>query len=96
MDFAVKFYDGKNIPFPNESLDVIFSSNVLEHVQDLKSLQAAIRRVLKPSGYCIDLMPSATWRFWTILAHYIELTQKLFDILTSNISMNSPGDFCTI
>ncbi|MCQ9373886.1 class I SAM-dependent methyltransferase [Methyloversatilis sp. XJ19-13] len=75
-EFPVMPYDGRNIPFPDASFDVVFSSNVLEHVGDLPYLQHEIKRVLKPGGKCMHLMPSSAWRFWTNLAHYIELIQR--------------------
>jgi ubiquinone/menaquinone biosynthesis C-methylase UbiE len=63
-------YDGKQIPFPDRSFDVIFSSNVLEHISHLDSFESEILRVLKETGKVIHLLPTATWRFWTICAHY--------------------------
>ncbi len=80
QEFLVQPYDGRNIPFPEDSFDVVFSSNVLEHVLDLPYLQAEIKRVLKPSGYCVHLMPTGAWRFWTNLAHYTELFQRLIGL----------------
>lgn len=76
-EFPVQPYDGRNIPFPENNFDVVFSSNVLEHVLDLPYLQAEIKRVLKPNGICMHLMPTGAWRFWTNIAHYIELFQRL-------------------
>lgn len=66
-DFPITDYDGRHIPFPDASFDVVFSSNVLEHVPDLAQLNAEIRRVLKPDGLCIHVMPTHGWRFWTTL-----------------------------
>lgn len=63
-------YDGRHIPLPTAHFDVVFSSNVLEHVPDLKQMHAEIRRVLKPSGICIHVLPTHAWRFWTTLAAY--------------------------
>ncbi len=80
QEFPVQPYDGKNIPFPDRSFDVIFSSNVLEHVIDLPYLHAEIKRVLRPGGVCVHLMPTAAWRFWTNIAHYVELVQRLLDL----------------
>lgn len=79
-EFPVQPYDGKNIPFPESSFDVVFSSNVLEHVTDLPYLQAEMKRVLKPGGVCVHLMPTGAWRFWTNIAHYVELVQRLFGL----------------
>jgi len=78
--FPVKPYDGRNIPFPDGSFDVVFSSNVLEHVLDLPYLQAEMKRVLKPGGYCVHLMPTGAWRLWTNVAHYTELVQRLIGL----------------
>lgn len=79
-EFLVQPYDGRNIPFPADSFDVVFSSNVLEHVLDLPYLQAEIKRVLKPTGYCVHLMPTSVWRFWTNVAHYTECIQRLLGL----------------
>ena len=81
-EFPVQPYDGRNIPFPDASFDIVFSSNVLEHVRDLSYLQTEMRRVLKPGGLCVHLMPSGAWRFWTNISHYVEFIQRLLDSAT--------------
>jgi SAM-dependent methyltransferase len=53
------FYDGKHLPFDNDSFDVIFSSEVFEHVFNLHELLLEIRRVLKPGGKLIFTCPFA-------------------------------------
>jgi SAM-dependent methyltransferase len=68
--FPIIDYDGITIPLPDASVDVVFSSNVLEHVPDLARMHAEIRRVLKPGGQCIHVLPTHGWRFWTTLAGY--------------------------
>jgi SAM-dependent methyltransferase len=68
--FPILDYDGRHIPLPDASVDIVFSSNVLEHVPDLKQMHAEIARVLKPGGYCIHVLPTHTWRFWTTLSSY--------------------------
>jgi SAM-dependent methyltransferase len=80
LEFPVKPYDGRNIPFADDTFDIVFSSNVLEHVLDLPYLQTEIKRVLNPEGYCVHLMPTGAWRFWTNVAHYTELFQRLFGL----------------
>ncbi len=75
--FPVQAYDGRNFPFPDGSFDVVFSSNVLEHVPDLPQLHSEAMRVLKPEGFCLHVMPTGAWRFWTNVAHYVELMQRL-------------------
>ncbi len=68
--FDVQPYDGVQIPFPDADFDVIFSSHVLEHVQQLPALLAETRRVLRPGGVAVHIMPTTVWRLWTSLAHY--------------------------
>jgi len=66
--FPVTDYDGRSVPFPDATFDVVYSSNVLEHVRDLPALQGEIRRVLKSNGECIHVLPTHGWRFWTSIA----------------------------
>ncbi|MEA2452258.1 MAG: hypothetical protein QOG04_968 [Actinomycetota bacterium] len=75
-EFPVRVYDGLRIPFDDRSFDVIFSSNVLEHVPDVPALLRETARVLKPRGRAIHVMPSATWRLLTIASHYVHLLQR--------------------
>lgn len=76
--FSVQDYDGQVLPFGAASFDFIFSSNVLEHVQGLPDLLIEMRRVLKPEGAMLHILPSASWRFWTSLAHYFYVPLFLF------------------
>lgn len=49
---------GENIPFPDNSFDVVFSSTVLEHTDDpWRVLEEAIR-VLRPGGYLQFVFPN--------------------------------------
>ena len=66
--FPVTDYDGRQIPLPDKSVDVVFSSNVLEHVEDLGSTFAEFRRVLKDGGIGVHAIPTPAWRFWTFVA----------------------------
>ncbi len=75
--YVVADYDGQKIPFSDQSFDLIFSSNVLEHIESLGPVFEEIRRVLKPKGKIIHLLPSTSWRFWTSVAHYAYLLKCL-------------------
>jgi SAM-dependent methyltransferase len=75
--YPVRRYDGLHIPFPDQSFDVVFSSNVLEHVDELKALLNDAARVLKPGGIMVHVLPSATWRWWTMSMHYVWVLQTV-------------------
>ena len=66
----VTIYDGTTIPFANETFDVVFSSNTMEHVVDLDALENEMKRVLKPGGICIHIIPSHVWKWWNTFFHY--------------------------
>ncbi len=63
-------YDGKHIPFPDQHFGVIFSSNVLEHIPHVRQFQNEMMRVLKTGGIAVHILPTASWRFFTTIAHY--------------------------
>lgn len=75
MHFLVTHYDGKIIPFENHSFDVIYSSNVLEHVENFTEINDEINRVLRPGGLSIHCVPSSTWRIWTSIGHPFYVTK---------------------
>lgn len=45
------------LPYPTEYFDVVIASHVIEHVQDDAFLLREIRRVMKPKGMAIVLIP---------------------------------------
>ena len=63
-------FDGCSIPYPANSFDAVFSSNVLEHVEKLDTLDRDIERVLRPGGYAIHFVPTPTWRLTSFASHY--------------------------
>jgi SAM-dependent methyltransferase len=68
--FPVQTYDGHTIPFDDASFDVVFSSNVLEHVRDLQRMNSEVLRVLRPGGFAIHVLPTPAWRLWTTLTAF--------------------------
>lgn len=49
--------DAHDIPFENESFDMVFCNHVLEHVDDDKKVMSEIYRVLKSGGWGILQIP---------------------------------------
>jgi SAM-dependent methyltransferase len=89
--FPVKDYDGVNIPAPDASFDLIFSSNVLEHVTRLPPLFAEMRRVLKPDGRAVHILPTPAWRFWTCLTHYGDLSRARLNLPRRSARAQAPA-----
>lgn len=58
VDAAKVFDPAKPLPYPDASFDLIFSSWVLEHVEDPATVSAELMRVLKPGGYLCAVTPN--------------------------------------
>ncbi len=54
----VVVFDGMEIPFPNGKFDLITAVDVLEHVKDDIVVLKEFKRVLKPNGIAIILVPA--------------------------------------
>jgi len=76
-------YDGTNIPFPDAYFDVVFTSNVLEHVKHVEQFLCEIKRVLKPRGIAVHAVPSGSWRLWSILVTFVNAWKQLLIALLS-------------
>ncbi len=46
-----------NLPFPDNSFDVILCNHVLEHIKDDKKAMSELYRILKPNGWAILQVP---------------------------------------
>jgi len=51
------FYDGKKIPFDDESFDSILTFQVFEHIFEPEEFLSEISRVLKPGGHILITVP---------------------------------------
>lgn len=70
--WPVTDYDGKKIPFEDKTFDIVFSSNVLEHIPHIREFQKEILRILKPEGCVLHVLPSSSWRFWSSITHILK------------------------
>ena len=51
------FYDGENLPFGKEEFDIVFSTEVMEHVKNPEKYLDEIYRVLTPNGIAVITVP---------------------------------------
>jgi len=61
---AIK-YDGKKLPVESNSIDVVMSYEVLEHVHDESESLQELNRVLKQGGEILISVPNKWWIFET-------------------------------
>jgi SAM-dependent methyltransferase len=62
LEFVVA--DGADLPFPNDSFDVVICSEILEHVPDLDAVLSEISRVLVKGGRLYATMPNSLSDVW--------------------------------
>ncbi len=55
----------ERLPFPDDAFDVVFSHEVLEHVQDDRAACREITRVLRPGGRAVIFVPNRLYFFET-------------------------------
>lgn len=58
--------DGTRMPLQDNTIDVVISNMVFEHIQDVEGLIQESARVLKPNGTFVTIFPN---RFWPIDDH---------------------------
>ena len=75
--WPVGVFDGSHLPVAAGSVDVVFTSHVMEHVEDFESLLAEMERVLRPGGFAVHVLPSPTWRGLTIVTKYLVAVRAL-------------------
>jgi SAM-dependent methyltransferase len=88
--FPVQVFDGVHLPFEDATFDVVFSSNVLEHVEKRSALLREIERVLVRGGLAVHIVPSATWRIWTALGRFVNKAAELIRQAGSERSVTPP------
>lgn len=89
-------YDGMHIPADDQSFDAIFSSNTLEHVEEISAFLQETQRILKPGGVCVHILPTSTWRISSALGHYLRLdrvAEELGALFGSPKKRNQAADY---
>lgn len=64
--------------FDDGTFDLIFSSNMLEHVPDVMTCLAECRRVLKKDGVMLHSMPGRAWKVFHHLLMFVRLFPRVW------------------
>tara|TARA_B100000768_G_scaffold178373_2_gene194051 strand:+ start:367 stop:1128 length:762 start_codon:yes stop_codon:yes gene_type:complete len=60
-----------------DSFDFIFSSNLLEHLPNVKKCLEGVHKVMKQDGLVVHIVPSPGWRLLSVILHYPHKAQNL-------------------
>lgn len=93
-DVEYKICDAEKIDtyFSNDQFDLVFSSNMFEHLPNPKDALHGIKKVLKDDGVVILLMPSVFWKFCHLFLFYPvkifnTIRRKLFGKKTTKVQV---------
>lgn len=67
--------------FGERSFDLVFASNLFEHLPDPERALRGIGAVLKPGGIVILVMPNALWKTFSLLGFYPNAARLAFRAL---------------
>ena len=89
--FPVKKMNAEQIIFPENTYDIIFSSNVLEHIKDLEPVFKELKRVAKENALFIFVLPTPAWRIISTIWYFISFFKLLFSKLFNSFFNRSPN-----
>ena len=78
MDYSIEYQrsEAEQLPFADDSFDVVTCVDVLEHVDNARETVAQISRVLKPGGrFCFDTI-NRTWQSRLVMIWLLENTLR--------------------
>ncbi len=72
--------DAENLSrFKNCNFDLVFSSNLLEHLLNAKNCLQECKRVIKKKGVIIHTVPAVTWKLANILFYYLMILKMFIE-----------------
>ena len=79
--------------FGPDEFDLIFSSNMMEHLPDPQRALAGMRRVLREDGLAIHIMPSPVWKLSQMVGFYPNAVLSRLERYSARLSAGSasPG-----
>lgn len=91
--FPVIAGNAMKLDFESKKFDIIFSSHVIAHIDEIELFFTECKRVLKPGGLMIHIVPTTAWSIVTNFWHYIllpkiylEWRQSIMQVTNTNNS----------
>lgn len=81
--------DGEYLPFKDNLFDIVYSSNVLEHIQDKSKALDEMKRVLDDNGTIIIMVPTATWRILSCVTYCPVIPHSLLKLMVKRIRLEN-------
>ena len=96
-DVSIKQGFAEDLPYANDSFDVVYSSHVLEHVNDESKALEEMKRVLKKDGVLIIGMPTASMAFLNYISQLTFTTHiKTYELFRNLFFQNPIKNFIKI
>ncbi len=92
--------DAETLPFVDGYFDLVFSSNVLEHIDHIDKALIEMKRVLAPNGIMIHSMPTGSWKIVQVVARpvasIVNIVRKISLNLSNRVRRARPGSHISI
>jgi|TARA_B110000495_G_C22898326_1_gene524147 SAM-dependent methyltransferase len=90
--FPVRKIIDEKLDFSPETFDLIFTSQVIAHVENLELFFDEVKKVLKKDGLMINLVPSTGWWIITNFWHYVLTPYNFLKFLKKSNIKNNQGE----
>jgi SAM-dependent methyltransferase len=85
QSYPVQYGDATNLPFEDGSFDVVMTCQVLQEIPWPRTFRE-MRRVLKPDGVAIHIVPTTQWSLLSNFWHFLLLPAFLFRSLSRKLT----------
>ena len=83
-------FSGAELPFKDEAFNLVFTSSTLEHISDREKAIAEIKRVLKPGGRAVIIVPNFVTSIYSIFHLPLYLGAAIFRMAFKGNHYRSP------
>lgn len=82
---------GEALPFADSVFDFVFSSSVLEHIDDKEMALKEMMRVVKPGGSVVFIIPTFMQSLCAFIHLYLYIAKRAADVIRTKLLGRQPG-----